>query len=1648
MAFYNRKKSNASKEADRAYAMMNKTVKIGRYAGNVSYSVGVAAKNAFLDLNPTIKEINNITGSGIKNVRSKYLERMEARNIDRANKGLQKTSKLSLKELVLAASDAYKESQKGDSLDVDELKSEGITLDPSKFAMEAKEGKLFEDGDQIMMNTKNVIIRSKSESVATLSNSILTAATSIVRVNQEGFQSMLTGLGEIAGTNVQFYNDMNNVLVKLNEQMSALNRLSKIDTVSGMSTNSAISELVMGNFTMANMMKAFKDAKKGSSTSSTGNKTGDLIGLALGSSFLSNKLKGTKLKSKISKLRNMKNNTALSIYDYLDSNSMGRTSLAGRIQGLRDKKGVVGRVARKIIPKNFKESDGALDKGSKFLKKMLFGDIDLNDKGEPDISNKLDKGTAVSFDAETHNTINTVIPGYLGKILAHFTKQPEIVYDYSSGKWISVSDARKMYRDKISDAVKGNDMVETFGKRLFGENNEIPEGYNDLMTELGRNRDLKPEDIKKLSGKYGEAAYKLYESIFSNEEMMKDFKTARNSASREIYTVNNSKEFSGSMLNAFNDKIDLVNDSQVEASQLRTKIIRDINKAVSSTNATLGGKPDGEEKDESSSPSDKSTLGEASDIISKIKGTGSRLFGSIKEKGNRLKGFLDSKLGRILGKDKEYKLKGWFDGFRGKVLGGKDKIRNKFVDSFYNLKDKINKRKHADIGKAFKGKRSFAKKVLELPNSDLGKKLLEFGGGSGPGGGTNGIIDGNLTLPYTNILMKLLGNKDSVEPSGNELQKTSDDHFSEFTEVLDKIGGSKVLSNAKLNKMFKKSPAARSVMKFVKNINEKGWFDKAKTLQEKTGPLSKDSGDIVTLIKEIASGNLSGGLMSFGMGKLSGKISGKFTNNTFMQSMLKMASKSVGNSIGKYINPFKAKEALAADEGPTENPMSGRNVLSGHEENEALNSVAQVGSLAQQAAASGASLSTINNVSNKDNPITQSTVKSTPLNSNPNSLASEFMNKAQGNTEGSSFGAGTYGRMYVGGKGNSELTKGFGEQDSKKVVDTFKAGFSGILGPSGSNSSGSTATSGNGFSEKMNAEANLGNNNENQIDTGSLTSPVHGTLGSLINLNNSMNDVIKKNAIIADMQKNPTTMAKKLLAFTPLGAAFHMMDNGFDPINPSSAITASIDNYFEDLSDAMDEFIELAEQAAAGGGGGDGSDGGGGSISGGNVSAGDIDSFLKASINNNFGCDYEKMYKEVAGFTKVKHYFGGNIEQIKKATQRIKSNGVSPEFFWAYEGQEQGLGHGWLNHYPSMGDPWTGLDQACEWVKSTSRTKHGLAWYDAGHPGYVTPKEKQAAGQKKYDSLPMGSIGRVYLTGTAAATWAAFDPDALKASVNGVQNYGDPIKGCISTLKRWGSGSGSSKASVSDGDSSSSNSEGAAAGGVASALANSSGDSSSSSSGGDSGGGEAPERSASLAKWDDDMQNKVIERIAKKYQLMYDKLNGKEEKAAESTAKSAANKIDDTTKGIGKPSSSDSSSGGSSSSGSSASTPGGSGNISYIDENGNIIINGGDPESLAVAKNKLKVQNDILDILRKILKATKDISGYTKQALEKLVKMIKEIETQTDLTEENNEVSEITNELLKRLNISGGGVNSIGLSNNPNEFELPNDILIPVYRGY
>lgn len=183
----------------------------------------------------------------------------------------------------------------------------------------------------------------------------------------------------------------------------------------------------------------------------------------------------------------------------------------------------------------------------------------------------------------------------------------------------------------------------------------------------------------------------------------------------------------------------------------------------------------------------------------------------------------------------------------------------------------------------------------------------------------------------------------------------------------------------------------------------------------------------------------------------------------------------------------------------------------------------------------------------------------------------------------------------------------------------------------------------------------------------------------------------------------------------------------------------------------------------------------------------DVDKFLAMSISNNFGCDEAKVIAGAKKSPRVRAWLGSSTSAIKKVMQIVKSNGMSPELFFAYELQEGGTTYGWLNHTYYSGDPYSDADSVSRWaVAQANTTGHvSLAWKDAGNPSYTTPKSKQEKGQKFANALPKGAIGRMYLSGTAAATWGAFDPDALKRSVNGVQDYGNPIVGCMNLLNQW-----------------------------------------------------------------------------------------------------------------------------------------------------------------------------------------------------------------------------------------------------------------------
>ena len=197
-------------------------------------------------------------------------------------------------------------------------------------------------------------------------------------------------------------------------------------------------------------------------------------------------------------------------------------------------------------------------------------------------------------------------------------------------------------------------------------------------------------------------------------------------------------------------------------------------------------------------------------------------------------------------------------------------------------------------------------------------------------------------------------------------------------------------------------------------------------------------------------------------------------------------------------------------------------------------------------------------------------------------------------------------------------------------------------------------------------------------------------------------------------------------------------------------------------------------------GGGTGGGGNGGNI-------GNREEYARNMITAEFGVDYNKMYASWVNFGRVKAWGINNRSAFDELNNILRQNGVSPVFFWAYEGGE---GYhpdlSFLNHFYTNG---TSYQEECRrtaaWVKATSNTNGNLAWYDAQYPYYTSPPDKQAIGNAYMETTTNGMIARVMLQGTAAATWAMFDPNGLKKDYNQVQDYSDPFAHQISLIKSW-----------------------------------------------------------------------------------------------------------------------------------------------------------------------------------------------------------------------------------------------------------------------
>lgn len=191
----------------------------------------------------------------------------------------------------------------------------------------------------------------------------------------------------------------------------------------------------------------------------------------------------------------------------------------------------------------------------------------------------------------------------------------------------------------------------------------------------------------------------------------------------------------------------------------------------------------------------------------------------------------------------------------------------------------------------------------------------------------------------------------------------------------------------------------------------------------------------------------------------------------------------------------------------------------------------------------------------------------------------------------------------------------------------------------------------------------------------------------------------------------------------------------------------------------------------------------------------DLNGVMHASISETFSLSNDQIAQFVHDDPRSNRFglwCGNDLGKIKQVLDTVGGKGISPAWFASWEINE-GLGYtnggidSWLNHFDNpQGDWLQDAGAVADWITATSQVKGGLAWIDAGNPVDFVPADVKAKGEADFASMSLGTIGVVYLQGTAAATWAYYYPNGLLAEYNQVQNYGDPFAGVVDTINAMG----------------------------------------------------------------------------------------------------------------------------------------------------------------------------------------------------------------------------------------------------------------------
>ena len=167
-------------------------------------------------------------------------------------------------------------------------------------------------------------------------------------------------------------------------------------------------------------------------------------------------------------------------------------------------------------------------------------------------------------------------------------------------------------------------------------------------------------------------------------------------------------------------------------------------------------------------------------------------------------------------------------------------------------------------------------------------------------------------------------------------------------------------------------------------------------------------------------------------------------------------------------------------------------------------------------------------------------------------------------------------------------------------------------------------------------------------------------------------------------------------------------------------------------------------------GGGSGSSGGVGGGTG-EYSAEEVLKFAAFSVGSTFNLSDDVVEEWFLGTgTYAVSHFGLNSGNIRQITEIIRNAGISPAFFYGYTVNEGGGAGGFINHYASdaPGGAVGNAQRDVEYLVNMANSENFPVATGGGEPANMPTAEAQAF----LDSLPLGTIGKVYLPSTSAAT--------------------------------------------------------------------------------------------------------------------------------------------------------------------------------------------------------------------------------------------------------------------------------------------------------